>query len=69
MCRITLTNEWEKFDGDYQKAVQDVKLHDGTLVFFCWPNNGVFISLQDDVQKEIPYENVAYVRLTTDPNE
>lgn len=59
----TLTKEWRRFDGDYEKSMQDIKLHDGKIIMMCWPNAGVFICCCEK-RDSIPYEEVAFVRLT-----
>ena len=35
---MILTYEWQKYDGDYFKKVQDIKLKNGDIVTFCYPN-------------------------------
>lgn len=34
-------NEWQPFEGDYDKQHYDALLPDGTIVPYCWPNAGV----------------------------
>lgn len=40
-----LTKEWSKFDHakGYEKAMQDVKLKNGDIIYGCWPNAGVWM--------------------------
>lgn len=39
-----LTKEWSKYDPTkgYEKAMQDVKLKNGDILYGCWPNAGVW---------------------------
>ena len=62
----TLTKEWSRFTGDYEKSMQDIKLHDGKVILKCWPNAGVFCCCSNNDQPEIPCADVAFVRLTHD---
>lgn len=32
---MKLTYEWQRYDGDYQKKIQDIKLKNGDIVPFC----------------------------------
>lgn len=70
----TLTKEWTKFDGDYEKSMQDIKLLNGDIIFMCWPNAGYWhicnsvrngsYSGRDDIK----VKEAEYVRLTHDEN-
>ena len=64
----TLTKEWSRFDGDYEKSMQDIKLHDGRVIFKCWPNAGAFSCFSNNDQPDILYADIAFVRLTHDKN-
>ena len=63
MENTDLTDEWIEYDGKYCKATQDIKLHTGRELYYCWPNAGYFtvLNLQNKVEK-IPESEVAYVR-------
>jgi hypothetical protein len=37
---MELTKDWQPYNGDYQKKMQDIKLKNGDIVYFCWPNAG-----------------------------
>lgn len=64
---MTLTTDWSPFDGDYKKKMQDLQLHDGTVITKCWPNAGKFLCFSDNDQKDIALDQVAFVRLTHAP--
>lgn len=64
----TLTKEWSRFTGDYEKSMQDIKLHDGKVILKCWPNAGAFHCFSENGRAETPYSDVAFVRLTHDEN-
>jgi hypothetical protein len=55
---------WFPFDGDYEKDMQDIKLHDGRVIFKCWPNAGRFVCCCNNSQPDVPVEDVAFVRPT-----
>jgi hypothetical protein len=57
-----LSLDWSDYDGDYEKSMQDIILHNGTQVNCCWPNAGYFNPLFN-VDK-IPEKEVSKVRLT-----
>jgi hypothetical protein len=60
-----LTSEWVAFDGDYEKTIQDIELHDGTIYKQCWPNAGQFHcmgALPGGKTKYVPYAEVRRVR-------
>lgn len=64
-----LTKEWMYYTGDYEKEMQDIKLHNGTVVTMCWPNAGVWNVLEEQLNEKynnanIPNEEVSQVRLT-----
>lgn len=37
-----LTNVWQPFNGEYDKQVYAIKLFNGTVHDWAWPNAGVF---------------------------
>lgn len=59
---MELTSEWQSFDGDYEKEIQDIQLKDGTIISECWPNAGFFIP--SGGKKHIPVDQVKFVRLS-----
>ncbi len=69
MTRKELTKEWIPYDGDNSKAVQDIKLENGDVVFYCWPNAGFWNPMIKEgngnyYNKDIPHKEVKFVRLT-----
>ncbi len=69
MSDIELTKEWHPFNGDYQKKMQDLKLFNGDIVFYCWPNAGEFgVLVKKNNQKyygrPIKRSEIEFVRLT-----
>lgn len=65
---MELTYEWQKYDGDYQKKIQDIKLKNGDVVEFCYPNAGMWNCMQKEgngkyYDKFIQNSDVEYVRL------
>ena len=56
-----MTKEWQKFDGNYEKVVQDIKLDTGEIIEQCWPNAGWFVRLKDK-QPDIHIKRVVEVR-------
>lgn len=39
---MILTDQWQKYTGDYEKEYHAIKTKDGKVYFSCWPNAGVF---------------------------
>lgn len=68
----TLTKEWTLFNGDYEKSVQDIKLFDGTVITYCWPNAGYWHVMKKDGNEKyygnynLKVEEAQFVRLTHD---
>jgi hypothetical protein len=66
----TITKEWTKFDGDYEKAMHDIKLFNGDIITKCWPNAGYWhVCKKEDNEKyyrkgQILMNNVEYFKLT-----
>lgn len=63
------TKEWKPFTGYYEKEMVDIKLKNGDIVGMCWPNAGFMNPVGEKVYnpkdyKQIPYNDVAEVRLT-----
>lgn len=57
-----LSKEWSKFDHDkgYEKAMQDVKLKNGLILYGCWPNAGVWnICYKQPDPANKKYDNVS----------
>ncbi len=61
-----LTSEWVDFNGDYEKTIQDIELHDGRVFTKCWPNAGSFTVFSLNGQKPIPCKDVKRVRKCTE---
>lgn len=60
---MTLTHEWQEYDMDYQKAVQDIRTKDGKEYLNCWPNAGKWTVMSDDKQATISDSEVTHVKL------
>jgi hypothetical protein len=52
--------DWEPYRG--RKEYCDVRLKDGKEIGPCWPTNGDFIDLTDDVERAISHKDVVCVR-------
>ena len=65
------TKEYQPFHKYYEKDMVDIKTKSGDEVLRCWPNAGFMnpMSTKGNPKgyKEIPYSDVAEVRLTHDP--
>ncbi len=59
---MLLTFDFQPYDGDYQKKMQDIKLYTGEVYEMCWPNAGVW-NVCDSKVSPIPDKNVVEVRL------
>jgi hypothetical protein len=57
------TKDWQEYDHDYEKDVQDIKTKDGKTYINCWPNAGKWNVLSKNINP-IPDEQVTHVRLT-----
>lgn len=57
------TNEWQEYDHDYEKELQDIKTKDGKTYLFCWPNAGVWHT-SNNQGKQVPDEEVTHIRLS-----
>jgi len=72
MSKKPLTKEWSKFDGNYEKSMQDIKLHNGDIVTMCWPNAGYWGVLKREGNEkyygrsDIKVSEAEFVRLTHD---
>lgn len=69
MKETKLTRSWSRYDGDYEKSMQDIKLKNGDVVLFCWPNAGFWNVCKKEGQeqyynKNIPHIEAEFVRLT-----
>lgn len=68
----TLTKEWTPFNGDYEKSVQDIKLFNGDIITFCWPNAGVWHVMKSKGnekyygKEDLKVKEAEFVRLTHD---
>lgn len=61
-----LTKEWQEYNGNYEKRVQDIRLKDGREIIKCWPNAGEWCCLKNDKLRDIPNSEVTHVKLNTD---
>ncbi len=67
---MTLTKEWQLFDGNYEKEMQDIKLFNGDIITMCWPNAGYWcICDKEGNEKYYPRDDLKvkeaeFVRLT-----
>ena len=62
---MELTHEWQEYDMNYQKAVQDIRTKDGKEYENCWPNAGTW-NVMGEIEKDcmqIPDAEVTHVRL------
>ncbi len=71
---IDLTFEWQKYDNNYQKRIQDLKLFNGDIVMCCWPNAGKWHTMgvsenPENDKRYIEDNEVEYVRLNKEENE
>lgn len=62
MDKSQLTYEWQPYDGDYCKAVQDIRLQDGTEIEGCYPNAGVWLPIGENSTRSIKNADVTHVR-------
>lgn len=70
---MELTKEWQPYNGEYEKKMQDVKLKNGDIVFYCWPNAGqwgIFNKKNNPKYygQSIKNSDVAQVRITHLPH-
>ena len=62
------SDEWQPYQGDYDKFEYDVKLKDGTVVENCYPNAGKFNSISDEHNAEdFGEELVSEIRFSNAP--
>jgi hypothetical protein len=54
---VIVYDEWLKYT-EYEKAECDIKLHDGTIIYHCYPNAGKFNPMCADSIQEIPEDQV-----------
>lgn len=69
---MKLTHEWQKYDGDYQKEIQDIKLKNGDIVMACYPNAGKWNCMDEKSpyhSKFIHHLSAELVRLNAEYNE
>lgn len=64
-----LTNEWQDYNGYYEKRMQDIQLANGDIVYMCWPNGGLWIPFNEEHNpvyygRRIPHMEAVKVRLT-----
>ncbi len=67
-----LTKEWSKYNGDYEKEMQDIKLFNGDIVTMCWPNAGFWNCCRQKGNEkyynkfDINHKDAEFTRLTHD---
>lgn len=65
-----LTKEWTRFNGDYEKEMQDIKLFNGDIITMCWPNAGYWMVVKKQGNEKyygndkIEVGQAEFVRLT-----
>jgi hypothetical protein len=65
---MELTYEWQKYDHEYEKRIQDLKLFNGDIVMCCWPNAGKWHTMGTKDIGMIDDIDVAFVRLNKEEN-
>lgn len=60
------TKEWQEYDQDYEKDIQDIRTKDGKEYKTCWPNAGKWSVLSTKVPISILDADVTHVRLSDD---
>lgn len=63
---MTPTKDWQEYDHDYEKELQDIRTKDGKEYKNCWPNAGKWVVMSDNNAPNIPDADVTHVRLTDD---
>lgn len=68
MTKEQLTKEWMEYDGEYCKAMQDIRLKNGDEVMKCWPNAGEWHTYKPGkyYKQRIDNSEVTHVRATHD---
>lgn len=64
-----LTYQWQPYNGNYQKKIQDIKLKNGDIVTRCYPNAGFWNPTQKKGNEkyygtEIPHTEAEFVKLS-----
>ena len=68
---MKLSYDWQKYDGDYQKKIQDINLKNGDIVMACYPNAGHWMCLDSKspyYEKQIHHLSAELVRLNAEHN-
>ena len=60
-----LTEDWQPYDGDYEKEIHAIKTKDGREFISCWPNAGKFCCQQTGVY--INEDDVVEVKIGVHP--
>lgn len=63
MADSKLTKEWQEYDHDYEKRVQDIRTKDGKEYIECWPNAGKWSVLSAKKATQIMDADVTHVKL------
>lgn len=62
------SNEWQPYEGDYEKQEYDIRLLDGTVATNCYPHAGYFNSMSGEYDGQCFDENqVAEIRYSEFP--
>jgi uncharacterized C2H2 Zn-finger protein len=64
---MILTDQWQRYTGDYEKEWHAIKTKDGKVYLSCWPNAGVFFCDQKTYNVEVKEENVVEVKKGVHP--
>lgn len=68
MDSTRLTFEWQEYDHDYEKKIQDIRVKSGKEYLCCWPNANKWFVMSDNKTGQIPDEEVTHVRLNRKEN-
>lgn len=52
-------NDWQIFDGDYEKNIYEVKDSEGKI-YECWPNAGRMVALDGSGKEFFPEDKVLH---------
>ena len=56
--------EWQEYDHDYEKDIQDIRTRDGKEFINCYPNAGKWHVLNSKNGLQIPDSEITHIRLT-----
>lgn len=62
------SDNWQKYKGEYEKYEYDIELNDGTIVPNCYPNGGVFDSINPHFNnREFDESVIRKIRYSQEP--